>query len=179
MPFQLHICLCRCVHWHKVGLCLCVCECLILLNQRSHFFLPSSLSVASGDKNHLWLSKMTENNGEISSASFSSPIYSTCSEWALSGRTNHDITSPFSIYLDFISHAQSFHFRTDWSSLFNSFIHLCLQAVADVTVNKNWRALQAPLLPHFLCVQSGSREFNRGRMLWLLNGFPGSHGLEN
>lgn len=132
----------------------CLCMCLIHLNQVqfSHFLSPSTLSVAAGDKNHLRWSKMTENNGEISSASFCSPIYSARSEWALSGRTHRDIPPPSLFYLDFILPTQTFHFLTDWGTLFNSFIHLCLQAGTDVTVNKNGRALQAPLLPlPFVC----------------------------
>lgn len=45
-----------------------------------------------------------------------------------------------------------------------------------VSLNRTGRP-PAPF-PTF-CVWSGSREFNRGRMPWLLNGFPDSDGLEN
>ena len=180
-PGRICVCVEARLRKKKAHVCVPLYVCLIHLNQAqcSHFLSPSTLSVAAGDKNHLRRSKMTENNGEISGASFCSPIYSARSKLALSGLTHRKLPPPFLFYLDFILPTQTFHFLTDWGTLFNSFIHLCLQAGTDVTVNKNGRALQAPLLPLSLCVQSGSREFNRGRMLWLLNGFPGSHGLEN
>lgn len=66
-------------------------------------------------------------------------------------RAEHITTYPlhFLFYLDFILPIQTFHFLTDWGTLFNSFIHLCLQAGTNVTVNKNGRALQAPLSPPY------------------------------
>lgn len=172
------MCMCACPH--KVGPCWCAPVCVFNPFKPSPMQpLPKTLSVAAGDKNHLRSSKMNENNGEISGASLCSPIYSMSTEWALSGLTHRNTPPPFLFYLDFIWPTQTFHFLTDCGSPFNSFIHLCLQAGTDVTLNKNGGALPAPLLPPSFCVQSGSREFNRGRMLWLLNGFPGSHGLEN
>lgn len=79
-----YVCVCACLPQRRPA-CWCACVRLIHLNQVqcSHFLSPSTLSVAAGDKNHLRWSKMTENNGEISSASFwppppqSLPIYST------------------------------------------------------------------------------------------------------
>lgn len=155
-----YVCVCACLPQSRPA-CWCACVRLIHLNQVqcSHFLSPSTLSVAAGDKNHLRWSKMTENNGEISSASFCppphpSPFIPPRSEWALSGLTHRNIPPPLLFYLDFILPTQTFHFLTDWGTLFNSFIHLCLQAGTDVTVNKNGRALQAPLLPPFpLCAK--------------------------
>ena len=171
------VCVCVCAESRPMLVC-CVNVCLIHLNQVqfSHFLSQSTLSVAAGDRNHLRWSEMSENNGEVHL--FLPHLFHPL--WvSFIGPNTSQHTPPFLFDLDFILPTQTFHFLTYWGTLFNSFIHLCLQAGTDVTVNKNGRALPAPLLPPSLCVQSGSREFNRGRMLWLLNGFPGSHGLEN